>query len=177
MFRKADFVSANVQPTFNSQSKVESILGALLSLSIMVIGAFGFYYFGKEVYEKKKPDAKMSSEMIEISQINIDRILPVLMLRKSTVNISLNPSIQRAIKLYAVYLEVFADEQKKATVKRHFIPISLCEERFLSDDVILILKQINLDFRQFLCFDKLSSELPKDKEIVITNVAGLRTFE
>lgn len=126
MFRKTDFVSSNVQPTFNSQSKVDSILGVILSVVIAVIGGFGFLYFGIEVYEKKKPDVKFSSEMIQISQINIDETIPLLMIRKSDAVISFNPSIQRALKLYGIYNEIISDEQKKITIVKNMIPIVRC---------------------------------------------------
>ena len=172
-FLKIDFVSSDLKPIFNLQTKIRTLFGAFLSIFITTIGIFGFVYFGREIYEKKSPSIKSSNEQIEYSQVNLHLKMPTILIRQVSRNVNFHPGLQRAIKVYGVYYEISIDENKQFSIKETTLPMIPCNENLFDADAMTFIKSRGFALNQLLCMDINTPNLSGKQIIVQNNYASI----
>ena len=166
LFKSADFIGSKVEPTFNSQSQVQSYFGACVSIILLIIGGLGFGFFGKEVITKGTVRSTQSVITLEEASLRLTETPFMMMFRSSDTILNFNQPFRRAVKISARLTQIRTGGEAQIKAVFHEIPIVNCSNVRFHEAAEQRIVHFKLDKRAFLCFDFAALKLPEEEKVI-----------
>ena len=169
LYESADFLGSKVEPTFNTQSKVKSYLGATFSLILVFLAVLGFGFFGSEIINKKNVRTTLSVMNIYESILQLSDLPILLFFRSEATVLNFNAQFMKAVKLSAQLRIVEAEGINKIKFKIVPIPVVNCVTvKFTAKAEELIL-ETKIDKRAFFCLDFDALNIKEEEKSIRNN--------
>ena len=178
IYKLADIIGSEVQPTFNFEKQVKSYHGATLSIALIIIAVIGFGFFGSEIINKKNVRSTLSQLTIEESELKLSEFPTMFLFRQSGVLLNFDQRFLRSVKISAHLSINGTSGSSQITSRKVPIPVVNCSTIKWNEVGEARFVELGLDKRAFFCLNFDAMQLAEEEKSIRNSygTAGSRTL-